>query len=126
MDKLKARDWIATVLVAAVAAAYIAYLVNGDIPFIKDPRGMSATGLILGAAAFFVVRRGDELDRVGKSESALAVASLALGFVALIFAETAAAEWLLAVFMISIAVVWAVELIDHAGLLPGHHPAGAR
>jgi hypothetical protein len=34
-------------------------------------------------------------------------------------AETAAAEVLLAVFMGSIVVVWAVMLMDHAGVLPG-------
>jgi hypothetical protein len=39
----------------------------------------------------------------------------------------AAAEVLLAVFMGSILVVWAVELLDHAGILPGAgHRAGLR
>jgi hypothetical protein len=41
-------------------------------------------------------------------------------------AETAAAE-VLAVFMGSLLVVWAVELLDHAGILPGGgHRAGLR
>ena len=42
-----------------------------------------------------------------------------LGIVALVLAETAAAEVLLAVFMASILIVWAIELMDHAGILPG-------
>ena len=47
-----------------------------------------------------------------------------LGIVALALAETAAAEVLLAVFMASILIVWAVELMDHAGILPGRPPDG--
>lgn len=33
---------------------------------------------------------------------------------------------LLAVFMTSILVIWAVKLVDHAGLLHGHAPRGDR
>jgi hypothetical protein len=122
--KLKARDLLATVLVLAVAVPYIGYLVRGDMPFIQDPRGMSATGLVIGIVAFWVMQRGDALDRAGKLETAVAVVSLALGVAALLFAEAAVAEWLLASFMVSIAVVWAVKLIDHTGVLHWHEPAG--
>ena len=69
------------------------------MPFIKDLRGMSATGLVLGVVAYLVMRRDDLSDRVGKAETALAGTSLVLGIVALVLAETAAAEVLLAVFM---------------------------
>jgi hypothetical protein len=125
--RLKIRDLVATVLVTAIAIPYVGYLINGEMPFIKDPRGMSATGLALGVLAFLVMRRGDVLDRVGKVESGLAVVSLALGVVALALAETAAAEVLLAVFLGSILIVWAVELMDHAGVLPGAgHRTGLR
>jgi hypothetical protein len=97
------------------------------MPFIKDPRGMSGTGLVLGAVAFLVLRRGDAFDRAGKAEIGLVTVSLALGVVALALAETAAAELLLAVFMGSIVVVWAVALMDHAGVLPGAgHPTRPR
>ena len=65
------------------------------------------------------MRRDDLSDRVGKAETALAGTSLVLGIVALVLAETAAAEVLLAVFMASILIVWAIELMDHAGILPG-------
>jgi hypothetical protein len=117
--KLKFKDLIATTLVAAIAVPYVGYLVNGEMPFIKDPRGMSATGLVLGVVAFLVMRQDDLFDRVGKAETALAAVSLVLGLVALGLAETAAAEVLVAVFMGSILVVWAVELMDHAGIRPG-------
>ena len=118
--KLKFKDLLATILLAAIAVPYVGYLINGEMPFIKDPRGMSATGLVLGVAAFLVMRQNDLFDRVGKAETGLAAVSLVLGLVALGLAETAAAEVLLAVFMGSILVVWAIELMDHAGILPGH------
>ena len=117
--KLRFKDLIATILFAAIAVPYVGYLINGEMPFIKDPRGMSAAGLVLGAVAFLVMRRDDLFDRVGKAETALAVVSLVLGLVALGLAETAAAEVLLAVFMGSILVVWAVELMDHADIFRG-------
>jgi len=80
---------------------------------------MAGTGLVLGVVAFLVLRRGDAVDTVGKAEIALGLGALALGVVALALAETAAAEVLLAVFMASILLVWAVELLDHFGMLPG-------
>jgi hypothetical protein len=123
--KLKFKDLLGTILVAAIAVPYVGYLINGEMPFIKDPRGMSATGLVLGVVAFLVMRQDDLFDRVGKAETGLAAVSLVLGLVALALAETAAAEVLLAVFMGSILIVWAVELMDHAGILPGHR-AGLR
>ena len=45
----------------------------------------------------------------------MAVATLALGVAAFELAETAAAEVLLAAFMVSIALVWAAKLLDHIG-----------
>jgi hypothetical protein len=117
--RLTLRDLGGTVLVAAIGVPYVGYLVNGDMPFIKDPRGMSATGLILGVAAFFVLRYGDTSDRIGMVETGIGVVSLALGIAALAFAETAAADVLLAVFMGAILVVWATELLDPAGVM--HH-----
>lgn len=121
--RLTVRDLVSTLLVVAIGVPYIGYLVRGEMPFIEDPRGMAATGLVLGTAAFLVARSGDRLDQVGKAEVGLAGVSLALGIAALIFAEAAAAELLLALFMGSIAVVWLVEMVDHAGYMPGHHPA---
>ena len=58
---------------------------------------MSATGLALGVVAYLVMGREDLSDRVGKNKTALAGTSLVLGIVALVLAETAAAEVLLAV-----------------------------
>jgi hypothetical protein len=122
--KLTFRDAIASILVAAIAVPYIGYLVNGEMPFIKDARGMSAVGLVLGAIAFLVLQSGNADDRLGQGEGVGAIVSMALGVAALLLAETAAAEVLLAVFMGSILVVYAFEVADHAGLVHAH--AGPR
>ncbi|MBJ7356760.1 hypothetical protein [Nocardioides sp.] len=113
------KDLVATLLLAAIAVPYIGYLVRDEMPFIEDPRGMAATGLLLGIAAFLVMRQGDAIDRIGKLELAAAGVSLALGVTALVVAETAAAEAMLAVFMGSLLIVWMLELTDHVGVL--HH-----
>ncbi len=123
--RLTLRDYLATILVAAIGVPYVGYLINGEMPFIQDPRGMSAVGLVLGAAAFLVLRTGDAFDRVGKVETGAAIVSLLLGFAALAFAETGAAEVLLAIFMASILIVWALELADHAGFVHAHEGTAA-
>lgn len=123
--KLTLRDLFATVVVVAIGVPYIGFLVKGEMPFIKDPRGMSAVGLVLGAVAFLLLRSSDTPERVTKIQTGASIVSMALGVVALVFAETAAADVLLAVFMVSILLVWAFELLDHAGLLPSQgHPSG--
>lgn len=122
MMRLKVRDLVATLLVAAIAVPYVGYLIDGDVPLVQDARGMAAVGLLLGAAAFAVLVGDNKRDRVGKIETGLAVLSAVLGVIALALAETAAAEVLLAIFMVSILVVLAAELIDHAGWWHAGHP----
>ncbi|TCN42197.1 hypothetical protein EV644_104579 [Kribbella orskensis] len=111
--RLKTRDVFASILLVLVAIPYVGYLVNGEMPFVKDARGMSAVGLVLATVAFLVVWRGDRQNKVWWF-TALVTTSLALGVVALALAETAAAEAMLGVFMASILVVWTVEMIDRA------------
>jgi len=115
--RLHLRDWVATVLVVAVLVPYIGYLLRGTMPFVEDPRGMSATGLVLGLAAYVVLGIPADARRGHVLEAALAGTSLALGVAALALAETLVAEVLLAVFMVSIVVVLAVTLAAHAGVV---------
>jgi hypothetical protein len=51
------KDLVATLLVAAIVVPYLGSLAWGAMPFIQDPRGMAATGLVLGLAAAAVVGR---------------------------------------------------------------------
>lgn len=124
--RLTLRDLIATALLLAIGIPYVGYLVAGEMPLVEDARGMSAVGLLLASIMFLVLRTGDEADRAGKLESGFAVVSLALGLVALAFAGTGAAEVLLAVFMVSLLAVWAVEVADHSGLVHWHGPTATR
>jgi hypothetical protein len=55
---MTSKDVVATVLVALVVIPYIGYLVAGEMPFIKAPRGMAASALILGTAAALIAGRG--------------------------------------------------------------------
>jgi hypothetical protein len=121
--RLTFRDLLATVLVVAIGIPYVGYLLNGSMPFVQDARGMSAIGLVLGTAAFLVMRYGHPFDRYEKVTTAVAGVALALGLASLLLAETAAAEWLLGAFMVSILVVWAMEIAEHTGLV--HHDASA-
>ena len=105
----KGRDLLATLLIAAIGIPYVGYLVRGEMPFIKDPRGMSAVGLILGVAAFVVAARKVQ-HSAQRALTFVAATSLVVGIVALGLAETAAGEALLAVFMGTIAVAWLIEL----------------
>jgi hypothetical protein len=100
-----ARDGVATLCVAAIAVPYIGYLVRGEMPFIQDPRGMSATGLVLGLVAFVVAAR-DMTSQLRSLLEVLAGVTLLVGVAALVLAETVAAEALLAVFMGGILLTW--------------------
>lgn len=55
---------------------------------------------------------------LGKVELGVALASLASGVAALALAETAAAEALLATFVATTVVVWTVEMLHRAGVIP--------
>jgi hypothetical protein len=115
--KLTIRDAIASVLVAAILVPYVGYLWQGQMPFIEDPRGMSATALVLGVAAFLTAGRMFHTGTLGKVEIGLATVSAFVGIAALLIAETAAAEALLAAFFATIGVVWAVQMLHHAGFI---------
>jgi hypothetical protein len=54
---------------------------------------------------------------VTTAEDVLGVVAFGVGVIALILAEAAVAETLLAIFMATIAVVWAVQMLHHAGVL---------
>ncbi|MEO6509536.1 MAG: hypothetical protein ABIO16_00995, partial [Nocardioides sp.] len=78
-------------------------------------------------AAYLILGRGDVLDSPGRLGAGLALVSLTLGVVAYELAPSSAADAMLALFMGSIVVVWAVKLLDHAGVLPlaEHSPSPA-
>ena len=122
--KIGWRDGAATLLVAAIVVPYIGYLVRGSMPFIQDPRGMAATGLVLGLAAAAVVGREAFRGSWGVAAGFFAVASSALGVVTFIRAEEGAlSEGLLAVFMAAIVVAWALAELVRTQLVKAGHSA---
>jgi hypothetical protein len=112
--KLTRKDLIATLLIAAVVVPYVGYLIWDEMPFVQDPRGMAAVGivgLLLGFAAWGVGLR----SMFGKVMLVLGIATLGLGIAAaLVGAE--GSELLLATFVGAIVLVWAIETMHDAGL----------
>jgi hypothetical protein len=113
------KDVIATVLVAAIVVPYIGYLIAGEMPFIKDPRGMAATGLVLGLAAAVVAGRAAFTPGpLHRAALATGIGALALGVAAL---WVGTSEVLLALFVVAIAITWglgelAAQTDRHASL----------
>ncbi|MFR9802413.1 hypothetical protein ACL02T_08925 [Pseudonocardia sp. RS010] len=116
-------DTATTVLVAAIVVPYVGYLVRGAMPFVQDPVGMAATGLVLGiAAAMLVVRRW--LDPGVLQRTALLTGTVALGLgIAVLWTVN---EALLAAFVGAIVVTWALGELIHVREHPAaqHGPAG--
>ena len=125
--KLTVRDLIASVLVGVIVATYVGSLLSGGLPFAGDAQHMAALGVVLGVVAFLMVRNEDysaRADRADLAETGLAAGSVVLGLLTLVFAQSAVAGLLLAAFMASILVVWAVDMLDQYGAVHWHgHPA---
>lgn len=112
--RLTKKDAVATALVAAVVIPYVGYLIRGEMPFIQDPRGMAAVGivgLVLSFAAWGLGLR----STFGKAMLVVGLATLGLGIAGAIVGNEGS-EVLLAVFVGGLVVVWAVESMFHAGL----------
>jgi hypothetical protein len=110
--RITSKDVIATLLVAAIVVPYVGYLAWGDMPFIQDPRGMAATGLILGlAAAATAGRAALDPEPVHRAALVSGVVALTLGVAALLVGTS---EALLAVFVVAVVVTWALGEFAHA------------
>jgi hypothetical protein len=117
--RLTRKDAVVTAIVAAVVVPYLGYLARGSMPFIQDPRGMAGVGLV-GLLAGFAVWASAGRSAFGSA--ALVGTAMVIGLVALglgIAALALESEALLATFIITLAVLWAIEVLSHAGLLPG-------
>ena len=112
--RLTWKDGVATALLGAILIPYGGYLVRGEMPFIEDPRGMAATGIV-GLLACFAAWGVGFHTTLGKIAAALGAIAIGLGVAAaLIGAE--GSEVLLAVFVGAVVLVWALETASHAGL----------
>jgi hypothetical protein len=100
--------------------------VRGSMPFIEDPRGMAATGLVLGLiAAAAAGREAFTQQRFGRAAEIVGLASLGTGLATLIWAESGTvSDVLLAAFMGTMVLTWALVMVEDSGLLAGHRPPG--
>ena len=118
--KFTYKDIIATLLIAAIVVPYLGYLVRGEMPFIQDPRGMAATGLVLGLAAAAMTGRAMFAPGLWhRITLAVGIVTLGLG-VAAIWAEWS--EALLAGFMAGIVITYVLAELLHLRVL---EPASA-
>jgi hypothetical protein len=118
---LRVRDLAATGLVVVLVAVYLGFLAYGELPLIENTRDMTALALILGGAVIYVLLGVEQYDAVGWIILAAAVVAVVLGVLALILAETAAADVLLAAFVATVLIVWAIELTEHISFPTPHH-----
>ena len=108
---------LVTAIVGAVVVPYVGYLVRGSMPYIQDARGMAGVGLIGFLAGVAVWAFG---GRASFGSTALIGIESLIGLVALgvgIAPLTLGSEVLLAWFVGSFVLIWAVEMLSRAGLL---------
>lgn len=120
MRKLTSKDALATLMVAAIVVPFVGYSIRGSMPFLEDPRGMAAIGIVGGLIAFAAFgRRAFGTGTFEVVMIALSVATLGVGIAALV-AET---SWVLLVPMVSgIVVMWGLALLHDAGYLAAEEP----
>jgi hypothetical protein len=122
MRKLTFRDLLATLITAAVVVPFVGYSVRGSMPFVQDPRGMAAVGIV-GALLTFAAF-GRTAFGTGSFETVMVTLGvLTLGFgIAALIVET---SWALLVPMVAcLTLMWALALIHDAGYLASGHAAG--
>lgn len=131
--KLTWRDGLATLLTAAIVVPYGLYLAWGGVTFISngnggtafgilDPTGMAGWALVFGAVAAWV---GGWFVFEGRSNArylteGLGSVSLILGVLALVgenLFNNAVWQGVLAAFIASIVLIWAMTIGRHSGAI---------
>jgi hypothetical protein len=109
--RLGGEDAVATILVAVILGAYIAFLVAGDVP----ERGMALIGLVLGALGYLASsRRILRSDHWGWFGRVGALIALGLGLATLVTGFAG----VLAAFVVSIVALWAVVILRNLDVSP--------
>ncbi len=118
MDHLTWRDGAATLLVAALVAAYAGWLVLGSMPLVHSAGDVAAIAFIFGFAACLVAARPDAMSL--RLAALTGVLLVGLGIAALVSENGA----VLAVFVALTVTMFAVSTARHAGF--GLHGARGR
>jgi len=106
------RDVIATLLVAITAVVYVDVVGGSTVGFIADPRGVAATGLVLGLIACAVAGESITVSKPGtwRTIAGVLVAVLVASGLLTVITELWA---VLAVFMAALVVLWAGTTLHH-------------
>ena len=105
---------LSTLIVAAIVVPYLGYVINGEMPFIKDARGMAAVGIILLFAWGLVVKTPFGEGRAAYIAGGIGIATLALGIVA----GWLESDAVLVPFVVGIVMLWFLALAMHEGGTP--------
>ncbi len=106
------RDVIATLLVAATAVIYVDVVGGSTVGFITDPRGVAATGLVLGLFACAVAGESITVSKPGTWRTIAGVLVAAVVAAGLLTVITN--SWgVLAAFMTVLVVLWAGTTLHH-------------
>src|SRR5687767_2649950 len=109
--KFNRKEMLATALVAAILVPYVGYSISGSMPMVADARGMGATGLLLGMAAWMMLGSdafGPRWLGVGG-----ALVATALGATAAILETGTASTVFLGAFIAVIVAMWLVAMVHH-------------
>lgn len=126
--RIRLRDWVATLLVAAIVVPYVGYLVSGSMPFIRDATSLGAVGIVLGLVAVSVIGPDAFRGPWGRTAAVTGIVAVLLGVAtALVGATWAAGGVLLACFVAAIVLTWLIAvLVDVRVLGRGHRDPAHR
>ena len=105
---------VGTALVAAIIVPYVGYVINGEMPFIKDARGMAAVGIILLLAWGLLVKTPFGEGRGAYVAGGLGIATLVIGIVA----GWLESDAVLVPFIAGIVMLWVLALAMRGGGAP--------
>lgn len=109
------REIVATAIVAAIVVPYVGYLVRGAVPFVDTAREMAATAVLLGFAAARVAGGRAFRGQHGRTAGWIGVLAAGGGTALIVWGEPALlTEMLLALFIGSIVVIWAMAVRPQA------------
>jgi hypothetical protein len=105
---------VSTSIVAAIVVPYVGYVINGEMPFIKDARGMAAVGIILLFAWGLLVRSPFGEGWAAYIAGGIGIATLTLGIVA----GWLESDVVLVPFVAGIVMLWFIALAMREGGTP--------
>lgn len=116
--RIRLRDWIATLLVAAIVVPYVGYLTHGSMPFVQDATGMAAVGLVIALVAVSVIGPDGFRGPWGRLGTVVGIGAALLGIGSVFLGRSwAHGPTLLGYFMGAVVVTWLIAVLTDTGVL---------